>query len=144
MNMKRILTLTVSLVLSAQVTFSQKIRIKVTGQKDTTVHLIKYFGKGLYYADTAQLKNGEVIFNGSKQKPGILGLLLPGQQYFEFIFNNEELWLETAGSNGAEFTKNLVYSINEIFSTSVGWTEILDLKIKSKTLNFSFFVGIKV
>jgi hypothetical protein len=38
---------------------------------------------------------------------------LPGQQYFEFIFNNEELWLETAGSNGAEYTKNLVVKKSE-------------------------------
>ena len=115
MNMKRILILTVSLVLLAQVAFSQKIRIKVVGQKDTTVHLIKYFGKGLYYADTAQLKNGEVVFNGTKQKPGILGLLMPGQQYFEFIYNNEEIWLETSGSNGAEYTKNLVIKKLDVF-----------------------------
>ena len=113
MNITRLLTLTIALVLSSQVTFSQKIRIKVTGQKDTTVHLIKYFGKGLYYADTAQMKNGEVVFNGAKQKPGILGLLLPGQQYFEFIYNNEEIWLETTGSNGSEYTKNLVVKKSE-------------------------------
>jgi len=48
------------------------------------------------------------VFDGSKQKPGILGLLLPGQQYFEFVYNNEEIWLETSGSNGGEYTKNLV------------------------------------
>jgi hypothetical protein len=113
MNITRLLTLTIALVLSSQVSFSQKIRIKVTGQKDTTVHLIKYFGKGLYYADTAQMKNGEVVFNGAKQKPGILGLLLPGQQYFEFIYNNEEIWLETTGSNGSEYTKNLVVKKSE-------------------------------
>jgi len=39
-----------------QVTHGQKIRIKVGGQKDTIVNLIKYFGKGLYYADTAMMK----------------------------------------------------------------------------------------
>jgi len=92
---------------------AQKIRIKVTGQKDTVVNLIKYFGKGLYYADTAMMKNGEVVFNGAKQKPGILGLLLPGQQYFEFIYNNEELWLETSGTTGMEFNKNLVVKKSE-------------------------------
>ncbi len=84
---------------------AQKIRIKVNGQKDTVVHLIKYFGKGLYYADTALIKKGEVVFEGSKQKPGIVGLLLPGQQYFEFIYNNEEIILETTGT---EYTKNLI------------------------------------
>jgi hypothetical protein len=41
MRMKHLFTLTVTLFLFTQVTFSQKIRIKVAGQKDTTVHLIK-------------------------------------------------------------------------------------------------------
>jgi hypothetical protein len=76
--------------------FSQKLKFKVTGQKDTTVHLIKYVGKGMYYADTAEMKNGIVEFNGAKQVPGILGLLLPGQKFFEFIYNNEEVQLETS------------------------------------------------
>ena len=39
---------------------AQKLSFKIENQKDTTVHLIKYFqmGKKLYYADTAELKNG--------------------------------------------------------------------------------------
>ena len=113
MIMNRFFSLFVAIVLLTQISFAQKIKIKVLGQRDTTVHLIKYFGKGLYYADTAVIKNGEVVFNGAKQKPGILGLLLPGQQYFEFIYNNEEIWLETSGQNGAEFTKNLVVKKSE-------------------------------
>ena len=86
-----------SLILVCSTSFGQKLRFKVSGQKDTTVHLVKYFGKGLYYADTAEMKNGEVVFDGKKQKPGIVGLLLPGQKYFEFIYNNEDIQLETSG-----------------------------------------------
>ena len=41
------------------------------------------------------MKNGLVVFEGAKQKPGIVGLFLPGQKYFEFIYNNEEVVLET-------------------------------------------------
>ena len=76
--------------------FSQKIRIKVLNEKDTTVYLIRYYGEKLYYADTAEMKNGQVVFEGSKQKPGIVGLFFPGQRYFEFIYNNEEVILETS------------------------------------------------
>ncbi len=76
--------------------FGQKLRFKVDGQKDTTVHLVKYFGKGLYYADTAEIKNGIVEFDGSKQKTGVLGLFLPEQQMMEFIYNGEEVYIETA------------------------------------------------
>ena len=67
--------------------FSQKIKIKVSGEKDTTVFLVKYYGKGMYYADTVEMKKGIVEFKGSKQKPGVLALLLPGQKYFDFIYN---------------------------------------------------------
>ena len=53
---------------------AQKIRIKVIGQKDTTVNLIKYYGSKLYYADTAEMKNGEVVFDGKKQSMPMLGV----------------------------------------------------------------------
>lgn len=89
---------------------AQKIRLKVEDQKDTTVYLIKYFGSKLFYADTAQMKNGEVIFDGAKQKPGIVGLFLPGQRYFEFVYNNEEIQLET---KGPDFMANMVIKKSE-------------------------------
>jgi thiol-disulfide isomerase/thioredoxin len=107
--MKKLILL-VSIVFAFSNVNAQKIRLKVTGEKDTIVHLIKYFGKGLYYADTAVMKGGEVVFNGAKQKAGILGLLLPGQKYFEFIYNNEEIWIETSGP---DYTKNMVVKKSE-------------------------------
>ncbi|PKR80764.1 hypothetical protein CW751_08310 [Brumimicrobium salinarum] len=79
--------------------FSQDLTFKVTGIKDTTVHLVKYVGSKLYYADTAQLVNSKVTFDGSKQDPGIMALLLPGQRYFEFIHNNEKVHIETKSPN---------------------------------------------
>ena len=62
--------------------FSQKLKFKIEGQKDTTIFLVKYLGKGLYYADTAEMKNGVVEYDGSKQESGVLAVLLPGQKYF--------------------------------------------------------------
>jgi hypothetical protein len=106
--MKNILTFL--FLACASMTYAQKIRLKVEGQKDTTVFLIKYFGSRLNYADTAQMKNGEVVFDGKKQKPGIVGLLLPGQKYFEFVYNNEEIHLET---KGPDFMANLVIKKSE-------------------------------
>ncbi len=75
--------------------FGQKMKFKVTGVPDTTVHLIKYIGKDLRYADTAQMKAGYVSFDGAKHEPGIMGLLLPGEKFFEFINNDEEIYMET-------------------------------------------------
>jgi thiol-disulfide isomerase/thioredoxin len=82
--------------------FSQKLKFKVEGLQDTTVHLVKYVGSKLYYADTAALKNGVVTFDGSKQEPGIMALLLPGQRFFQFIYNNEDVLIETKSPNYVE------------------------------------------
>ncbi len=79
--------------------FAQELKFKVTGIKDTTVHLVKYVGSKLYYADTAQLVNSVVTFDGSKQEPGIMAVLMPGQRYFEFIYNNEKVHMETKSPN---------------------------------------------
>ena len=92
-------------LLISSLTYGQKLRFKVNNQKDTTVHLIKYFGTKKFYADTAEIKNGIVEFDGRKQASGILGLLLPGQRYFEFIYNNEDIELET---EGPDYAGNLV------------------------------------
>ena len=94
---------------------AQKLTFKIDNQKDTTVHLIKYFGKKLYYADTAELLNGRVEFDGKKQVPGILGILLPGQKYFEFIYNNEDISIETALPDMVGSMKVLKSDENKIF-----------------------------
>ena len=104
---------------------AQKIRIKVEDQKDTTVYLIKYFGSKLFYADTAQITKGFVEFDGSKQKPGIVGLLLPGQRYFEFIFNNEDVILET---KGPDFMGNLVVKKSEENTVFIPYVKFISSK----------------
>jgi thiol-disulfide isomerase/thioredoxin len=97
------------------ISFGQKLKFKVEGQKDTTVFLVKYYGKGLYYADTAEMKGGNVEFNGAIQKPGILAVLLPGQKYFEFIYNNDEVNLETQGPDYVNSMKVKKSEENKIF-----------------------------
>lgn len=95
--MKFLILLT--LILSSSAAFSQKIRFKVDQHQDTTVHLVRYLGAKLYYADTAEIKKGIVEFEGSKQKAGILALFLPGQKMIEFIYNNEEVYIETTAND---------------------------------------------
>ena len=90
---------------------AQKLSFKIENQKDTTVHLIKYFGN----ADTAELKNGRVEFDGRKQVPGILGVLLPGQKYFEFIYNNEDISLQTSLPDLIGSMKVLKSQENKVF-----------------------------
>lgn len=86
-----------ALLICTSATFAQKLKFKVEGLKDTTVFLTKYYGKGLYYADTAESKGGYAEFTAKPDlKPGIVAFLMPGQKYFEFIFNKEEVNIETS------------------------------------------------
>ncbi len=93
----------------------QKLRFKISNQKDTTIHLIKFFGKNPYYADTAEIKGGYVEFDGAKQVPGILGVLLPGQKYFDFVYNKEEVYIETASTDFIENMKVKKSEENKVF-----------------------------
>lgn len=85
--------------------FSQTLTFTVNGLEDTEVNLVKYVGNKLYYADTANLVNGNVSFDASKQEPGIMALLLPGQQYFEFIYNGQDVNIET---KNVDYVENMV------------------------------------
>jgi len=104
---------------------AQKISLKVQDQKDTTVYLIKYFGAKLFYADTAEMKNGLVVFDGAKQKPGIVGLFLPGQRYFEFVYNNEDIQLET---KGPDFMANMVIKKSEENKVFIPYVKFISSK----------------
>lgn len=98
---------------------AQKLKFKINGMQDTTVFLVKYYGKGMYYADTAVLKNGVCTFEGKKQKPGVLAILMPGQKYFDFIYNNEEIDME---ASGPDFAQSLVVkksAENKVFANYV-------------------------
>lgn len=70
---------------------SQQLKFRITNHKDTTINLIRYHGNKLYMADTAQMKNGVVTFDGSKHGPGIMAVFFPDQKYAEFIHNKEEI-----------------------------------------------------
>ena len=108
--------LTFILLATSTFLFGQEIKFKIADQKDTTVNLVRYFGKGLYYADTAEIKKGIVKFDGSKQKAGIFALFLPGQKMLEFIYNDEEVYIE-ASANDLMATSKVKKSVeNEIFS----------------------------
>jgi len=96
-------------------TFGQKLKFKVIDHPDTTVHLVKYSGAKLYYADTAEMKNGVVEFDGKKQQAGLMGLLLPGEKLIEFVYNNEDVEWETKGENYADNVKVKKSEENKLF-----------------------------
>jgi thiol-disulfide isomerase/thioredoxin len=119
MKMKAILFFLTAMTLSAG--FAQKIKIKVADQPDTTVHLVKYAGAKLYYADTAQIKKGVVEFDGAKQQAGLMGLLLPGQRLVEFMFNKEEVDIETKGPDFMANMKVKKSEENKVFNAYVSF-----------------------
>lgn len=103
----------------SSIVVGQSIKFKVDNYKDTTVHLVRYFGKGLYYADTAEIKNGVVVFDGKKHKPGILAFFTADQRILEFIYNNEEVSIETSYPDLMGSMKIKKSEENKIFSDYV-------------------------
>ena len=109
------------LVLASSITFGQEIKFKIKNQKDTTVNLVRYVGKGLYYADTAEVKNGIVKFDGAKQKAGMLALFLPGQKMLEFLYNDEVVSIEVDKDDIKGTTVIKVSEENKIFTAYIAY-----------------------
>ena len=118
----RILFLATFLILS-NAAFSQSIKFKISGVPDSvkTINLVRYFGKGLYYADTTDVKNGVMEFDGSKQEPGIFALFLPGEQLLEFVYNNEDIYIESTAKNPMPNAKVKKSEENKVFLNYVSF-----------------------
>jgi peroxiredoxin len=65
----------------------------VDGLKDTVVYIANYYGKQLYYNDTARIDyKGNYFFEGKPyNEGGKYAMVFPGPKYFEFIVANEEI-----------------------------------------------------
>ena len=121
--MKYVLSL-LGILMMANLGFGQKMRIKVHEHKDTTVFLVRYTGTKLYYADTAEMKKGVVEFDGKKHTPGLYALLMPGQRFFEFLVNKEEINIETVGPNFAENMKVIRSEENRRFKDYMSYLSV--------------------
>ena len=116
----RLFFIATCLILSSSA-FSQTIKFKISGIEDTTLNLVRYYGKQLYYADTADIKNGVIEFDGSKQKGGILALFLPGQQLLEFVYNDEDIYIESTPRNPMPNAKVKKSAENQVFMKYVSF-----------------------
>lgn len=95
--------------------FSQEsgyeIKIKVDGINDgDTIYLANYFGKKLYYADTAYSKGTDILFVGDSLKGGKYAVVLPGVKFFEIIVAEDKIDLETDANN---FIDKMVVNVSE-------------------------------
>ncbi len=97
--MKKILLITIIFLMNGLSLKAQDIKFNVKGLKDTTIYMAKYFGKKMYYADTAVSKNGILKYDASKHPSGVYAVILPGQKYFEFIIDNEKIDMTVTDQN---------------------------------------------
>jgi thiol-disulfide isomerase/thioredoxin len=120
--MKHILLLIGILLMTvASVSHAQNLTFKIKNLPDTTVHLARYYGAKLLFADTTELKKGVAVFDGKKHKPGMYAFVLPGQQYFEFIHNDEDVLIETVVPDFFENIKVKKSAENQLFYTYVNF-----------------------
>jgi thiol-disulfide isomerase/thioredoxin len=100
---------------------AQDLTFKINNLEDTTVHLARYYGSKLLFADTTELKKGVAVFDGDKHKPGMYAFVLPGQKYFEFIHNDQEVVIETMLPDFFENIKVKKSKENQVFYTYINF-----------------------
>ena len=69
-----------------------EIRIKITGLRDSLVHLANYYGDKQYLKDSAKVDAaGNVLFKGAEPLPGGIYLFVfPNKTYFELLVDKEQ------------------------------------------------------
>ncbi len=144
MKMKLIVGIRVALLLlvaslSVQLAQAQpgdayKLEFTVKGAKDTTAYLANYYGKQLYYRDTAQIDSkGYFYFDGNKPlKPGIYAVAIAGSKYFEIIVNEPTMAMETDTANFVKYMKVKQSEENKVFYDYIQY--IGDQKIKAEPM----------
>lgn len=112
---KNILAILIFSIVST-LSFGQKLTIKLDNAKDTTAFLIKYYGKALRYADTAEVKKGTIVFDSKKHPEGIYKLYYKGIVFPDIILNNENI-VVTADVNAPDKSFKIKSSDeNSVFS----------------------------
>lgn len=77
----------------------------VKGSTDT-VYLANYFGKQLYYSDTAYATNGKFTFKKNRElMPGKFAVVFPGKTFFEIIINEPNIKMS---SDTSDIVRNMV------------------------------------
>ena len=73
-----------------------EIKVKIEGVNEgDTIYLANYFGKKLFYSDTAYVKKSTVVFEGDSLKGGKYAVVLPDVKYFEIIVAEDVIEMET-------------------------------------------------
>ena len=97
-------------------------RFKVKGATDT-VYLAYYFGKQLYYSDTAvSTPDGSFAFKKQREiMPGKFAVVFPGQTYFEIIVNEPSFRMESDTSDLIGHMKIDGSVENQVFYDYIGF-----------------------
>lgn len=92
----RIIIILLLSIISIQAKCQYKLKFRINGLKDTSIYLARYLGDRLYYADTAESKNGIVEFSNDNYQGGVFAVICPGPKYFEFIMADKTVEMETS------------------------------------------------
>lgn len=108
-----------------------EIKIKVSGIQDgDTIYLANYFGKKLFYADTAYSKGDKILFQGDSLKGGKYAVVLPGVKYFEIIVAEDKIDMETDANDFIDQMKVNVSEENTIFYDYVHFLKAKRIGVK--------------
>ena len=99
-------------------TTKYKITVKWKDLKNTEVILGHHFGSTQYTVDTAMVDDqGMMVFEGEGDtlRYGVYLIYIPGQTYFDILFNEPEISLETSLANPVQDMKVIKSAENKLF-----------------------------
>lgn len=134
MNTSKLILILLSLFMTSAI-FAQEngyeIKIKAEGiNNGDTVYLANYFGKKLYYADTAYSKGNEILFTGDSLRGGKYAVVLPGVKYFEIIVAEDKIDIETDANDFINKMKINTSEENKIFYDYIHFLRDQRIKIQ--------------
>ena len=121
---------------------AQRLEFRIPQWSDTTIYLARYYGPKLYYADTARLENGVVVFDGSKHPEGLYGVVLPDTKYFELINSGEDVIMTLTDTSSHVYSVTVQQSENnKIFYQYVAAIKKRDQTVKPLTEKYNAAEG---
>ena len=118
-----------------------ELKIQIEGLNNDTLYLANYFGKKLYYADTAYAQGDIAIFEGDSLTGGKYAVILPGVQYFEIILAEPFVSIKTNKDNFLEGMEIIDSKENKVLYDYVQYLTSKKKEIEPYELQLKEFEG---
>lgn len=104
------------LLLSAEFSYAQNINIRIAGLGEKKAALFSLSGEKVSFIDSVEVSpDKEFVYNLKKHNPGIYRLILNSNTVLNFIYDNEDVGIETDAGNVSDSLRVIKSGSNKIY-----------------------------